>query len=73
MAVRTLLVKLAWPPLRRRLMISDLAPRREAGDSHDGALADPVKRFQLHHRLGVNGNVGPRLKSGAIIEKETLN
>ena len=72
MAVRTLLVKLVWP-LRRRLMISDLAPRREAGDSHDGALADPVKRFQLHHRLEVNGDVGPRLKSGAIIEKETSN
>jgi hypothetical protein len=54
-------------------MISDLAPRREAGDSHDGALAEPVKRFQLHHRLEVNGDVGPRLKSGAIIEKETSN
>jgi hypothetical protein len=73
MAVRTLLVKRAWRPLHRRLMISDLAPRREAGDSHDGALADPVKRLQLHHRLEVNGDVGPRLKSGAIIEKETLN
>jgi hypothetical protein len=48
--------------MARRFTTVGLALRREAGDSHDGALADTVQCFQLHHRLEPNAYVCPTIE-----------
>ena len=69
MAVCNAAVKLAWPPLRRRLMIPDLAPRREAVTATMGHSQIRSNVFSFTTGLRSMAMLAHVLKSGAIIEK----